>query len=136
MMVSAAARSKSRPLSYLISLSARHRHALARGAVRDIADHAVAGLEAGDAGADDLDHAGEFAAGRERQRRLFLVAALDDERVVEVQADRLHPRDDLAGAGDGFGKVGEHEVIGGAESGTEDGFHGVQSMSLRIGAAF
>ena len=123
-MVSAAARSKSRSAGSLTIWSAGDRDALARGVEIGVAHDAVAGLELGHARADALDHAGELAAGRERKRRLGLVFAGDDQGVEEIQPDRRDLGHDLARSGHRIGDIGEHEVVGGAEALTENGFHG------------
>src|SRR5262249_61546335 len=85
---------------------------------------AVAGVESGAAGADAFHHAREFAARRERKRRLGLILAGDDQRVEEIHPDRSHLGHDLARCRDGIGDIGEHEVVGGAEALAENGFHG------------
>jgi len=96
---------------------------LARGAPADIADDAVAGRKAGDAGSDAFDFAGELGAGREREGRLVLVLAGDDQRVEEVQRGGRDPHDRLARRRRRIGDVGEFEVVGRAVAGAEQGFH-------------
>ena len=91
----------------------RSRHSRARGRRR----------EARHARADALHHAGEFGGRRERERRLDLVLAGDDQRVEEIERRGLHRDDDLAGARRGIGQVLEFEIVGAAEAGAEDGFH-------------
>ena len=112
----------------LDDLVGRDRRALARGVEIGVAHDPVAGCERGDAGADALDHAGELAARRERERRLGLVLAGDDQRVEEIQADGRDLGHDLARPGDRIGDVREHEVVGGAEAMAENGFHGAARM--------
>ena len=100
------------------------RDLLARGAPADIADDAVAGRKPGDAGADAFDLAGEFGGGREREGRLVLVFAGDDQGVEEIQRRRLDAHHRFARPGRGVGNVGKFEVVGGAVTGAEQGFHG------------
>src|SRR5262249_38044128 len=100
------------------------RESFARRPVRDIADDAVARGERGYAVAHALDRAAELAARRERERRLALIAAGNDQRVIEVEPDRGDAYDRFAGPGRGIRDVGEFEIVGTAEAGAEDGFHG------------
>ena len=48
----------------------------------------------------------------------------DDQRVEEIQADRRDLDDDLARPRDRVGNFGEHKIVGRAEAGAENGFHG------------
>src|SRR5262249_12107049 len=116
------------------------REAFACRPIRDIADDAVARRQRGHAIAHALDRAAELAAGRERERRLALIAAGDDQRVIEVEPDRGDAHDGFAGPGRRIRDVGEFEIVGTAEAGAEDGFHGAArfdrglfSMLLTVG---
>ena len=102
----------------------RDRDAFARRAEIGIAHHAVAGRQAGHAGADAFHHARKLASRRERERRLDLVFAGDHQRIEEIQPDRGNLGDDLAGPCRRLGDIREHEVAGWAEAMAEDGFHG------------
>ncbi len=106
-------------------LLGRDRGALARGVEVRIAEYPVAGLELGHARPDAFDHARELPARREREWRLGLVLAGDDQRIEEVQADGGDLGDHLAGTGHGIGNVGEHKVVGRAVALAENGFHGM-----------
>ena len=97
---------------------------LARGAPADIAEDAVAGRKPGDAGADALDFAGELGGGREREGRLVLVFAGDDQGVEEVQRRRLDAHHRFARPRRRLGDVGKFKVVGRAVTGAEQGFHG------------
>ena len=88
------------------------------------AGYPVAGRELSHTRTDAFDHAGKFASGREWEWRLGLVLAGDDQRVEEVQSDRLDLGHDLAGAGDRIGNVRDLKVVGRTEMAAEDGFHG------------
>jgi len=111
----------------------RHGGALSRRPEARVAQHPVAGRESGDAGAHAVDHAGKFAARRERQRRLGLIFSGDDQRVVEIEPDRLDAHHRLAGAGDRIRQVGEDEIVGSAQAGAENGFHFVDCVILLAG---
>ena len=100
------------------------RDPLARRPIGAIAEHPVAGRKAGHARAHALDRAGELAAGRERERRLLLVAPGNHQRVVEIEPDRGDAHHRLARAGAGLVDVGQDEVVGRTEAGAEDRFHG------------
>ncbi len=76
-----------------------NRHAFGGGAEIGVAHDAVAGLERGHAGAYGFDRAGELAARRERERRLGLVFAGDDEGVEKIQPDRRDLGHNLARPG-------------------------------------
>ena len=102
---------------------------LARRAGADMAEHAVPAREPVDARPDALDHTGKFRRRRERERRLVLVLAGDDQRVEEIQRRRLDGDDRLARAGNGIGQLAELEIVGTAEAGTQDGFHGMAFMA-------
>ena len=123
-MVSAAARSKSRSDGDFDDLVGRNGRAFARRVEIGVAHDAVAGLELGNPRAYAFDHAGELATGRERKRRFGLVFAGDDQGVEEIQADRRDLGHDLARSGHRLRDIREHEVIGRAETLTENGFHG------------
>lgn len=58
--------------------------------------HRIAGLEAGDARTDRLHDAGQLGAGCERQRRLVLIFALDDQAVGKVHPGGTHRHHHLA----------------------------------------
>ena len=58
-------------------------------AMHHMRDHPVAHLEAADAGADRRDHAGRVLAGRERDRRVVLILAVEREKVGEVDPQTL-----------------------------------------------
>ena len=77
-----------------------------------------------DARPDALHHAGEFRGRRERQRRLGLVLAGDDQRVEEIQRRGFDAHHSFAGRGDGIGNVRKLEIIGRAVAGAEQCFHG------------
>ena len=76
-------------------LDRAHRR-LGEAAVAQRRHHPVARGEAGDAGAAGVDAAGDLHARHERQRRLLLVLAPDDQRVGEVEPGRAHPDAHLA----------------------------------------
>ena len=100
------------------------RDLLARAVMAARRHHAVADLQAGHAGADAFDHAGNFRCRRKRKRRLDLIFALDHQQVEEIQRrgfDRYHG---LAGPGHGIGHIGQHEIVGAAILRAENGFHG------------
>ena len=82
------------------------------------------GANVGHPRADAFDDAGEFAARRKREWRLLLVPSGDDQSVEEVETDGFHAHDDLARPRDRFGDIGKDELIGRAEMGAENGFHG------------
>src|SRR3954454_2242626 len=96
---------------------------LARRAEAAIAEHAVACRESRYAGADAFDNAGELGSRRERERRLDLIFARDDQRVEEVQRRGLDGDHDLAFARHRVGKVRDLKIIGAAEASTQNGFH-------------
>src|SRR5579872_198509 len=105
----------------------RHRRgdALARGTMTDITEYAVACLERVHVRPNALDHAGEFCRWRERQWRLDLIFTGYDQRVEKVKRSGFDPYHSLAGAGDGIGDVAHLKIVGCAETGAEQGFHGV-----------
>ena len=105
-------------------LAGRNGRAFARRVEIGVAHDAVAGLELGNPRAYAFDHTGELATGRERKRRFGLVFAGDDQGVEEIQADRRDLGHDLARSGHRLRDIREHEVIGRAETLTENGFHG------------
>ena len=111
------------PVRHLYELLRRNGNRFACRAPADIAHDTVAWGDAGDAGADALDHAGEFRRRRKRKRRLVLIFAGDDQRVEEIQRRRLYAHHRFARAGVRLVDVGQFKFVGGAEMGTEDGFH-------------
>src|ERR1041384_7245308 len=88
-----------------------------------IAEYAVADAKPAHAGADAFDDAGELGGRRERERRLELVFAGDDQRVEEIERRRLDGDDDLAITGNRIGQLGEFKIVGAAEVRAENGFH-------------
>src|SRR5262249_14484823 len=100
--------------------------------VGDIADDTVARRQRGHAFAHAFDRAAELAARRERERRLALIAASDDQRVVEIEPDRGDAHDRFAGPGRGLPDVGELKIVGTAEAGAEDDFHGAARFNRRL----
>ena len=74
------------------------------GAGLGAACDAQAGMH-GDAGANRIDHAGEVHANREGWFGFELVLALEHQQVGEVEAGRLDPDADFAGAGFRQGEV-------------------------------
>ncbi len=76
---------------------------LARRARADVAEHAIPAAERGHARPDALDDAGEFRRRRERERRLVLVFAGDDQRIEEIERRGLDRDQNLAGTGDRIG---------------------------------
>src|SRR5205085_12539544 len=91
----------------------------------DIAALAVARLKAGDIRLHAFDDARKLVRRLERERRLELVFAGDEERVEEIQRRGLYCDDRLARPRGGLGDVLESEIVGAAEMRAEDGFHGV-----------
>ena len=110
----------------------RHRDALARRAVARIAGHALARLDRGDALPHRLDGAGKFRRRRERQLRLGLVPARDDQRVEEVERRRFDADDHLAGSGNRVGQVVNFEVVRSAEAGAYESLHGDPAIGEAI----
>ena len=101
------------------------RDLLARRAVAAVAEHAVARrFKPRHAVADALDHAGEFRRRRERERRLELIFAGDDQCVEEIERRGLDRDDDLARGRSRVGQVAVFEIVGAAEVGAQNGFHG------------
>ena len=105
-------------------LGRRQRDALARRAVARIGQHPVADLQRGDALAHALDHAGAFGGRRERERRLDLILAGDDQSVEKIQRRRMDADHHFAVAGGGIGHVSEDEIVGRTIVRAEQGFHG------------
>ena len=109
----------------------RHRHQLIgvdgdllpRRAPADIADDAIARREAGDAGADTLDFAGELGCRREREGRFVLIFAGDNQRVEEIKGRRRYAHHGFARPRCGLGDVGKFELVRGADASAEQGFH-------------
>ena len=106
-----------------------HRDALGAGAVGAVDDDAVADPETLDALPEGLDDTDRFAAGRERQIGLHLVAPCDDERIEEVQCRQRHPHHGLAGSGHWIRQVGDREILGAAEPGAEQSLHADPPLS-------
>ncbi|MGY4448923.1 hypothetical protein ACVWZR_003583 [Bradyrhizobium sp. i1.3.1] len=102
----------------------RQRDLFARAVVAAGRNDAIADLQISHAGTDALDHAGDFGGGRERERRLDLVLALNHQDVEEVQRRRLDRDHRFAGTCHRIRHVGKHEIIGLAILRAEDGFHG------------
>ena len=86
--------------------------------------HPVAGSKVGHASADTLDHTGEFRRGREREWRLVLVLAGDDQRVEEIERSSLDAYDCFASFGGGFRDIDQFELVGTAEMRANYRFHG------------
>jgi hypothetical protein len=105
-------------------LAGRHRDALTCRTIGAIAQHPVARHEAGHARRHAFHHAGEFTAWREREGRLLLIFAGDDQRVEKVEPDGGNLGDHLAGARDRLGNIGQDQIVRSSEAGAEDGFHG------------
>ncbi len=74
------------------------RPVVVQGKRRDHADR-IAGGHLGDVGADRVDNAGGFIADPRRQLRRLEILPGAEKRLGAVQADRLDPQADLAGAG-------------------------------------
>ena len=102
---------------------------------KNIADDAVAGSKAGDAGPQAFDFTGEFGGGREREGRLMLVLARNDKRVEEIQRRGFDADHRLARSGGGFGDIGKRELVRRAVVGAEQGFHGAVNRSMAFLAA-
>ena len=102
----------------------RQRDLFARAVMAAGRHHAIADLQAGDAGADAFNHAGDFGRRRKRKRRLDLVLALDHQQVEEIQRRGFDRDHGLAGLGHGIGHIGQHEIVGAAILRAENGFHG------------
>ena len=95
-----------------------------RFAQRRAADiDAIAGLQAGDAIADLVDHAGRIGAGRVGQVGLDRVGARAHVGVVRIDADGVNADAHLSGAGDRIRNFFEFENVGTAELTREDGLH-------------
>jgi hypothetical protein len=77
-------------------LGGRHAHVLGEPAEPHESDHAIAVLDLTYALAHGIDGACHLRARNERQRRLHLVLALDDQRIREVHAGRPHADAHLA----------------------------------------
>ena len=97
----------------------------ARRARPEVAEHAIPAAESRNARSYALDDPGEFRRGRERERRLVLIFAGDDQRVEKVERGGLHRDDRLSLASDRIGQIFELEVVRTAEAGTQDRFHEV-----------
>src|SRR5262249_48948340 len=100
-----------------------HRDLLGEAAPPSDRHHPVPHAHSGEALAERRDHASHLAARRERQRRLELVLALDDERVREVDAARLDADDHLAPARRTGGDVFNYQALRRAVRLAQDGFH-------------
>jgi hypothetical protein len=101
---------------------------LARRTPAGPANHAIAGREVGDAGADAFDDAGKFRGRRERKRRLVLVFAGDDQQVEKIERSGFDADHRLARAGSRRLDVGIVEFLRRAEMGAQNGFHGNPSL--------
>jgi hypothetical protein len=82
----------------------------------------------GDALADRLDHAGDFAARREGAVGLELVLVLDDQDVGVVHAAGLDRQHHLAGAGLRARKLLEDQGLGSAHALAQHRLHAVSPM--------
>jgi hypothetical protein len=105
--------------------------ALAHFHPHELAVHAIARAEAGDAGTDRLDHAGAVRAHDqgEGMRDNVLEGAVGDLPVERVQAGGVQAHQQLAGTRRGHGQVGERGL--GGEVGDHYGFHGGSSQPAR-----
>ncbi len=83
----------------------------------------VADLEVADLFPDFANHARRFTTRREREGRLELVLALDDQRVREIDPGGVHVQQDFILLGDRTGDVFQHQRFGRAEGFAQHGFH-------------
>src|SRR6185437_9404812 len=108
---------------------------LGKAAAADRAEHAVAELEAGDAGTDLGDSARDFHARNERKGRLFLVLPGDDERVGEIEAGGVDRDAQRALAQRRRRHVGENELLRSAEFLAQYSAHSRSSPYLPVAPA-
>ena len=78
---------------------------LAAAIAADKGDDPLPQLEIGDICPKRFDAAGDFGSRRERKRRGHLILVAQQERVEEVEADRRHFDQDIAGAGARLGHL-------------------------------
>jgi hypothetical protein len=86
---------------------------------------AIADLHARHAGAERRHDTAEIAARRVRERRFARICAGAHVGLDRVDANRVHPDQDLTRAGGGIGGVFELQHLRSAELAHDDGFHEV-----------
>ncbi len=89
----------------------------------DIAHDPVAQFEMRDTRTELRHHTRDLAAGREGKLGLHLVSALDDQRVEEVETDRLDRDQHLAGTGIARGDVFDRQTLRSAKGLAQDRSH-------------
>ena len=110
-------------LGYRQHVVAGHRHFLGEAAPAGQGHDPVAGAQVRDLLADRLDHAGRLAARGEREGRLELVLALNDQGVGEVDPGGMYLDQHLVLLRFRAGQVFQDQAGGRAEGFAEQGFH-------------
>lgn len=102
---------------------ARHRDLFGKAAPAGQRHDPVTDFEVADFFAHVTDHACRFATRREREGRLELVLALDNQGVREVDPGGMHVQQDFVLLDRRAGDLFQHQGFGGAEGFAQHSFH-------------